>query len=279
MPHPSRTHLYVPADQPRLMRSAVRSPADVLIFDLEDGVAPGGKDTALAAVISTAARLPRDRPRWVRINPSAAHREIPAILSAIRVDGFWIPKAELVADIKAIADLVTQMGVSVSLGLLIESARGLTELRELSRLGGVDALQLGEIDLRADLGMPAGFEEDLHWARALLRTHGVAAGCELTVGPVYPNVNDLAGFRTSCQHLKRLGYRGRACIHPGQVEIANEEFTVGAEDIHAAHRLLDTYEASVNAGHGVFRDPSGSMVDAATVRRARTLTDRRPPWQ
>lgn len=279
---PTRSHLYVPADQPRFLRAAPRSGADALILDLEDAVAPSRKDEARAAAVAFAiarerAAGDRGRPElWVRINEGARGRDdARALLATGRVDGLWVPKATAGADLDELIGLVADG--AVALGLLIESATGLLSLGATAGRPGVRHLQLGEVDLRADLRMtPDTGPGDglLDWARGLTAAHTAAHGLDSAVAPVSVHTSDPAAFRASSLRLRALGFQGRACIHPAQVAVANEVFGVDPGELADAHALLDVFERRVDAGSGVFRDSEGAMVDAATVRRARELTGR-----
>ncbi|MFB8351993.1 HpcH/HpaI aldolase/citrate lyase family protein [Streptomyces niveus] len=275
---PPRSHLYVPADQPRFLRAAPRSGADALILDLEDAVAPSRKDGARAAAVEFAEERTAGGPElWIRINEGARGRDdARALLATGRVDGLWMPKATAGADLDALIALVAT-APEVALGLLIESATGVLSLAGTAGRAGVRHLQLGEVDLRADLRMApdsAPGDQLLDWARGLTVAHTAAHGLVSAVAPVSVHTSDPGAFRTSSLRLRGLGFHGRACIHPVQVAVANEVFGVDPGELADAHALLDLFEQRVDAGSGAFRDSGGAMVDAATVRRARELTGR-----
>ncbi|MFC8077929.1 HpcH/HpaI aldolase/citrate lyase family protein [Streptomyces sp. NPDC057307] len=278
---PPRSHLYVPADQPRFLRAAPRSGADALILDLEDAVASARKDAARAAAVAFAASFAEEHPAggpelWVRINEGARGRDdARALVATGRFDGLWIPKATAGADLDELIGLVPDG--AVALGLLIESATGLLSLGATAGRPGVRHLQLGEVDLRADLRMtpdPGPGDDLLDWARGLTVAHTAAHGLLSAVAPVSVHTSDPEAFRASSVRLRALGFQGRACIHPAQVAVANEVFGVDPGELADAHALLDLFEHRIGAGSGVFRDGEGAMVDAATVRRARELTGR-----
>ncbi|MFD5784640.1 HpcH/HpaI aldolase/citrate lyase family protein [Streptomyces sp. NPDC126933] len=293
-PLPPRSHLYVPADQPRFLRGATRSDADALILDLEDAVAPGHKDEARAAAVAFAlARRTGGPELWVRINTGPRGLDdARALLATGRIDGLWIPKAAAGADLDALTAAVSTAAAStavpgaapavapdavpaVALGLLVESAAGLLTLGATAPHPAVRRVQLGEVDLRADLRMPPDPGDHLlDWARGLTVTHAVAHRLDSAVAPVCVHTADHAAFRASSLHLRALGFQGRACIHPDQVTIANEVFGTDPAELADAHALLDLFEHHQRRGSGAFRDGHGAMVDAATVRRARDLTGR-----
>ncbi|WP_329101909.1 aldolase/citrate lyase family protein [Micromonospora sp. NBC_01699] len=270
-----RSHLYVPADQPRFLRSAARSATDALILDLEDAVAPANKDAARSAAADFAAARPSGSgcELWVRVNEGArGQRDAATVLASGNVDGIWLPKATPGDDLDAIAAIVAEAGAA--LGLLVESAAGLVAIGGLAAHPVVRRLQLGEVDLRADLGMPPDTGDHLlDWARGLTIAHAAAHGLTC-VAPVSARITDPDGFATSSRHLRDLGFRGRACVHPTQVAVANEIFGADPARLADAHALLDRFEQQQANGNGAFRDADGTMVDAATVRQARELTGR-----
>ncbi|MGX1162170.1 citrate lyase subunit beta/citryl-CoA lyase/(S)-citramalyl-CoA lyase [Arthrobacter sp. SLBN-100] len=267
--------LYVPADQPRLVAKA-RSRPGAIILDLEDSVAPSRKGEALAAAVAFLQDDASHDEAWVRINPGAAGLyEAELLTECPNLAGLWIPKAEEPAHVQDIASRVSDTpGDGPALGLLIESARGVLALAELLRLPETQQVQLGEIDLAADLRHAASDSENMTWFRHWLITHAAAAGLPQPVGPVDADYTNLAGFRASCLSLRDIGFGSRACIHPAQADIAEQVFGTSAEDLVAAHALLDRYEAALRENRGALGDGSGSMIDAASVRSARRLTGR-----
>jgi citrate lyase subunit beta/citryl-CoA lyase len=98
-----------------------------------------------------------------------------------------------------------------------------------------------------------------------------AAGIEPPVGPVDTNFRDVDALRDSTRAVKRLGYVGRACIHPAQAAVVNEVFTPTADEVAAARDVIARFEAAMAAGDGVCLDAQGRMVDEAVVRQARRV--------
>lgn len=262
----SHSFLYVPGDQPRFLERA-RAHRGAVILDLEDSVAPGGKAAALAAVLDFL-RQPRGYPSWVRVNAGTEGlADAHALNGAAALDGIWVAKAESPSLIAEIAEIA-----GVQVGVLIESARGLLALPELLRPEPVTRLQLGEIDLAADLQLRGGAASDLDWFRHWIILHASAARVQ-AVGPVAADFRNLDGFRESSTALRNMGFVARACIHPSQVGVVEEVFGVSDEDLAAANRVVDEYEAALRENRGAYA-ADGVMVDAATIRHARRLTNR-----
>jgi citrate lyase subunit beta/citryl-CoA lyase len=277
-----RSHLYVPGDRPDVLGKALARGADALIIDLEDAVAARAKDTARRVVADfLASRSPAgtEAPAlWVRINPGAVGRTDLKAVICPAVSGICLAKAEHVDEVAEVAALLEPLererGIptgQIRLSPLLESASAVLAAREIAGAPRVLRLQVGEADLRADIGVvdPSADERELLWVRSQVVLASAAAGIEPPVGPVSTNFTDLDALRGSTHALRRLGYYGRACIHPAQLAVVNEVFTPSDEDVARARALVAAYEAAIASGDGVFVDTNGRMVDLAVVRGAR----------
>ncbi|GAA4987352.1 CoA ester lyase [Yinghuangia aomiensis] len=280
-----RSHLYVPGDRPQVLAKAVARGADALIVDLEDAVPTAAKAEARGIVADFLGGL---RPAgadgaeptpavWVRINPGAAGRaDLKAVIGPA-VAGICVAKTESaddVAEVVALLDaLEHERGLPagrIAVSPLLESAAAILAARDIAAAPRVQRLQVGEADLRAEIGVETGPDEsELLWVRSQVVLASAAAGIEPPVGPASTNFTDLAALRQSTEALRRLGYRGRACIHPAQLDVVHDVFTPTAEEVDQARALVAGYEAAVAAGSGVFVDAAGRMVDLAVVRSAR----------
>ncbi len=168
--------------------------------------------------------------------------------------------------------LLASLGSIAGVVPLLESARAVLRAGELARAPRVQRLQIGEADLRADVGIvPGADERELLYARSHVVLASAAAGIKPPIAPVSTNFRDLDAFRASTVELARLGFVGRACIHPGQVAIANDVFTPSPEEVETARRLVGRWEF---AGAGVAVDDDGRFVDEAVVRQARLVLAR-----
>lgn len=278
----ARSYLYVPGDKPEVLAKALGRGADALIVDLEDAVAPGSKDDARGIVRDFLADLPAAGHGaveiWIRVNgDGVAGHDIEAVASGA-VTGFCLAKAESAEDVDAAAEACGRAEVRLglepgtfALAPLLESAAAVLDARAIAAASPrVVRLQVGEADLRADIGVTLGDDErELLFVRSSVVLASAAAGIEPPVGPVSTNFRDLDVLRTSTEALARMGYRGRACIHPAQAAVVNEVFTPTDGELAAARSLIERYEAASGAGEGVFTDDSGRMVDLAVIRQAR----------
>jgi citrate lyase beta subunit len=109
----------------------------------------------------------------------------------------------------------------------------------------------------------------MHTIVATARAHGLRC----MDGP-YAGYNDLAGLERACQIARAMGFDGKECIHPKQLPIVNETFSPTPDDIAKAEALVAAYEAAVAKGQGAATH-DGRMIDAANVRMAQTILERR----
>lgn len=265
--------LYVPADQPELLAKAREHRSAALILDLEDSVASSRKDYALQNAIQFSQQGPHSGGTWVRINTGEQGiKESSFLVATENLTGIWIPKVEHAQQVLRVVEAVHRAASSrPRIGLLIESARGVLALGELASMKEVTQLQLGELDLSADLRHRARRPENLILARQSMILNAAAYALPAPVAPVEDNIVDLDAFRESSEKLRDAGFGGRACIHPAQLQIALEVFGISEEERATAQGLLASYDAARSAGHGVIVDERGVMIDAASVRSARLL--------
>lgn len=273
-PRLARSALYVPGDAADKLTKALDRGADELIVDLEDAVAPGRKDAARAAVAAWLQDLPAsDTAVWVRVNPGDLGRtDVKAVAGASALAGVVLAKTESLADVEAVDTILTEHGSAAGIVPLLESAAAVLRATEIASGPRVRRLQVGEADLRADLGVTLGPDErELLHVRSQMVLVSAAAGISPPIGPVSTDFRDLESLRASTEALARLGYVGRACIHPAQIAVVNEVFTPSADEIEEAQQLLAALEA---AGSGVALDARGRMIDEAVARQARLVLAR-----
>lgn len=269
-----RSWLYVPADDAGRLAKAAGRGADALIIDLEDGVAPSAKDAARKNLASFMDSAPEGVAIWVRVtsDPDGLARDLSVALHP-RLNGIVLAKAESVEQLEFVAEKLQALpGEARGLMPLIETGRAVFSVADLASVAGVTQLQVGEADLRADLGVTFGEDEsELLLVRQRVIIVTAALGLLPPVAPVSVEFRDLAAFRTSTERLARMGFVGRACIHPAQIDISHEVFTPSAEELTAAKSLIQAAEAAAREGRGAFTDDDGRMVDEAVVRHARRV--------
>ena len=279
-----RSALYVPATRPELYEQALASAADAVILDLEDAVAPDRKAEARANVVALLGRggagaagvVPATRPPkpvYVRVNAlgtSLAYADVEAV-SGLPIAGVRVPKVEGAEQVRTVGGWLD--GTGLELWCLIESALGLERAFEIaSAHPAVASIGLGEADLRASLRVGAD-DAGLAYARGRCVAAARAAGLDSPMLSVYTNVKSLDGLRASCAAGRALGFLGRNCVHPAQVETVNAAFTPSEEDVMRAREIVDALASAVEAGAGAVALPDGRFVDLAVVEQARALLD------
>lgn len=253
------TWLYVPGDRPDRFGKAVASGADAVILDLEDAVALQRKDYARSAVADFIAQ-PHAVPTFVRVHDIRA--DIPALAGAPGLSGLRLPKVEWPAQVLEAASLTAK-----PLHCLIESALGLEAAYQIATAHpSVTGIGLGEEDLRSDLGVIG--DDGLLWARGRIVAAARAAGLPPPTMSVYPDLSDLDGLTASCALGRRLGFLGRAALHPKQLRAIVEGFRPSDEEITRSRDLL----AAVGDSSGALTLPDGRFADRAAIAAAHRIT-------
>ncbi len=279
-----RSTLYAPGDQPDKLAKALTRSADGIICDLEDAVAPSAKESARSGVASfIRAQTNAACALLVRINFGDLGIEDLRVLipeCGAYLAGIYVPKVSSVDELARVhAELHTlevRAGIepgSIGIVALLETAQGILDARAIAGAPRVRRLAIGEADLSAELGveLTPGDEREMLVSRTALVLASAAAGIEPPVGPVFTDFRDLDALRTSSEQLRRLGFRGRSCIHPAQVPVVNDVFTPTRAQIERARRLVELYDAAIAAGTGAIADDNGKMIDEAVVRSARRI--------
>jgi len=271
---PRRSLLFVPGATPRALEKARTLAADSLIFDLEDAVAPAGKDAARAGV-AAALRAGGYGPRELilRVNPL----DTPwgdadlAIAAGLPIDAVLLPKVESAEAVRLAIDQLDAQGGSSELALwcMIETPLGVLAAAQIAGASPrIGALVLGTSDLTTDLHAKEGRDRlPLLAALGLVLLAGRAYRRAVLDG-VHLDLDDAEGFAASCRQGRELGFDGKTLIHPSQIGPANVAFSPAAEEIARARRIIAAYEEATGAGSGAVRI-EGRLVEALHVAEAR----------
>ncbi len=281
-----RSLLFVPADSARKLLKSETVPADAIILDLEDSVAPENKAVArkLAGDFLSEHAKGRRKQLWVRINPviqPAALEDLAGIMHG-RPDGIVQPKTRSPDDVLLLGqhleifekDLGFATGSTRILPLSTETPGAIFSLGQYvrcdQRLAG---LTWGAEDLGAALGAQTNKDRQGKWtspfqlARNLCLFAAHAAGVA-AIDTIYADFRDPEGLRASCDEARRDGFSGKLAIHPDQVAIINSAFTPSEEDIIQARRIVELFEA--NPGAAVL-SLDGVMLDVPHLKQARNI--------
>jgi citrate lyase subunit beta/citryl-CoA lyase len=274
-----RSWLYVPGDRPERFEKAIAKGADAVVLDLEDAVAVDRKAEARSLVADWVRNGNHGGAQvWVRVNQGALGVEDSAAVALAGLTGICVPKvddpSELIDIHEVLVEAEKREGLDVGhwpLIPLIESAVGVTHLGSIAAARRVMQLQVGEVDLAADLGLSGDVDQHLAAIRSKILVESVAAGILAPVGPVSTEFRDLDAFRESTRTVIGQGFLGRACIHPNQVMIVNEMCTPGIQEVQEAQDLLDRMDTALQQGRGIALDSQGRMIDEAGARSARRI--------
>ncbi|WP_222919632.1 CoA ester lyase [Natrinema sp. SYSU A 869] len=272
-----RSVLFTPGDRPEMCRKAPGSGADVIVFDLEDAVAPQRKTEARDAVrdVLSDPDFGPDCEVCVRVNASESTLgdDLEALLrdgTELRLDSVMLPKVSSADDIHALVDELETYETVVPVFALLESAAGILAAAEIAAVSATDALVFGAEDLSADIGATrtaAGTE--VLYARERVVLAAAANDCT-AIDTIVSDFEDEDALREDVGFAIQLGYDGKLAIHPAQVGPINEAFSPSDEQIEWARRVLDARDEADAEGRGVFA-VDGEMIDAPLVARAERI--------
>jgi citrate lyase subunit beta/citryl-CoA lyase len=278
-----RSCLSVPASSPKMLGKARELPADEVVIDLEDAVAPEAKAEARTAAVAALSEDWGGRAVAVRVNAIGSdwwRRDVAELAAAPGALGsLVVPKCEDPADLASVAALLDEAGpaaAAVGLQALIETAAGLVAVRELSTsTERLEGLIVGYADLAASLGRPAVADypgDRWHWVRETVLVHARAAGLAAIDGP-YLSIKDADGLQESAASARALGYDGKWAIHPAQLEPLNEIFSPTADEIEHARAVVEALAGAEDDGAGAVK-LDGEMIDEASRKQAARIIDR-----
>jgi citrate lyase subunit beta/citryl-CoA lyase len=265
----------MPADRSHFHEKARQIPADEVMFDLEDAVAPANKATARVVMLDSLQRMEfPGKTVAIRVNPYGTEwfeADVDAALSSVRVHTLVLPKVSSAHEVRWLDAMLKKRGRAIGLEPQIETAAGLEHAGEIAAASDlVEVLHLGPFDLAASLGTPSDGSEipEELYMHALLRVlvAARAAGRQALDGP-FTAIQDKAGLERVAKRAARLGYDGKWAIHPDQIAAINTIFTPTEAEIKRARAIVDAYDKSLAEGRGAVT-LDGEMLDEAIRRWA-----------
>jgi citrate lyase subunit beta/citryl-CoA lyase len=282
---PRRSVLHMPGANARALEKAKTLPADALILDLEDAVAPDAKAQARAQVANAVNGGGYGlREIVIRINSLDSPWGADDLQAAVGAgpDAILIPKAASGDDIARASAAMRQAGAgdAMQLWAMIETPIAILKAGEIAAAAGhagsrLAVLVMGLNDLVKETGasLDGGRTAALYWLSAAL-TAARAHGLNILDG-VYNNFRDMEGYAVECRHGRALGFDGKTLIHPDQVALANEVFSPPAADVEFARKIIAAFDQPENKGKGVI-NLEGRMVEllhADIARRTVAIAD------
>jgi citrate lyase subunit beta/citryl-CoA lyase len=285
MIRPRRSLLFMPGSNTRALEKARILPADGLILDLEDSVAPEAKGLARDQIAQAiAAGGFGKREVWVRTNAldTPWWADDVKIAAKAKPDGILVPKVSSVADLRTISASLgdAKADPSVRVWAMIETALAVLHAEELAATARDVAPRLAgfvfgpnDISRETRIRMQPG--------RAIMLpmiTHCILAarahGLEIFDGP-FSDFSSVDGFSQECTQARDLGFDGKTLIHPGQIEACNAIFTPPADEVARARKIIAAFERPENASRGAI-SLDGQMVErlhADMARRTIAIAD------
>lgn len=272
---PRRSILYMPGSNARAIEKAKTLPADALILDLEDAVAPEAKEAARAQVCAAvkAGGFGR-REVVIRINGFATPYGADDFAAALEAkpDAILLPKVESPEALDHVRKQA-RSDCKIALWAMIETPLAIINLKDIARVAAsaelpLSCFVLGTNDLVKATRVRPGADRLplLPWLSLVV---AAARAFDVTVvDGVYNALTDEAGFRAECVQGRALGMDGKTLIHPSQIAICNEVFSPTDEEIAAARRIVETFALPENRGKGAI-SLDGRMVELLHVDIAR----------
>jgi citrate lyase subunit beta/citryl-CoA lyase len=277
-----RSWMFVPGHRQKMIDKAMGLNADVIMLDIEDGVAPNEKDTARKLI---AEALGRERPsgspdRFVRIN-AIGHARMEADLQEVLrpgLDGLVLPKVDTPEEVLKVESVVEKREAElkidrgrVKLLIAIESPKGLLNAAAIAACSPrVVGLMFGAEDFGREVGLPArreGEAQEMLYARSAMVVAAASAHVQAVDG-VWVDLKDTEGLWGFARQSRRLGFSGMSLIHPSQIDPINTVFSPTPEEIEYARQVVQAYEEAVARGDGSISF-GGQLIDRPIVERAR----------
>jgi citrate lyase subunit beta/citryl-CoA lyase len=273
---PRRSALYLPASNPKAIAKARTLPADIVILDLEDAVAPEAKSDARAAALAAVAEGGFGRRELaIRANgidtPWGA--DDLAAIAGSGADAVLVPKISSPADIEYCQQALAGAPANMQLWAMIETCACVPQLNAIAAMAATTRLSLfvmGVNDLAKEMRAkltPARtpFLPILSLAVAAARAHGVAI-----LDGVCNEFRDLDLFRAEVEQGLLFGFDGKSLIHPGQIDPCNEIFSPSEKEVRWANAIIEAFALPENAGKGVI-SVEGRMAELLHLEQAKQL--------
>ncbi len=272
---PRRSVLYMPGANTRALEKAKGLPADSLILDLEDAVAPDAKAQARQNIRAALVSGFGHREAVVRINGLNTQWGLDDLqaFANTNADAILLPKVESASQIQDVASLLTKLNAvsTMKIWAMIETPLAIFNLQEIaSSHPMLEALVLGTSDLVKDLHArhtPSRVETQTALSLSVLaaRAHQLCV-----LDGVHLSLDDEDGLKQSCIQGRDMGFDGKTLIHPSQIALANEIFGPSPEEIDEAKQRIAAYEAAISSGAGI-AVLNGKLVEELHIQDAKRI--------
>lgn len=273
---PRRSVLYMPGANERALEKAKSLPADALILDLEDAVAPDAKADARKRVAAAAASGEYGyREVTIRVNApgTAWHADDLRAAAEAGPDAVVVPKVESAETVREVERALEAAGAPdhTALWAMVETPRAMLDARAVAAAGErLTVLVMGTNDLAKELHAEhvpgrAPLLTGLSLALLAARESG-----KVILDGVYNDVKNPEGFEAECVQGRQFGFDGKTLIHPSQVEPCNRVFAPSAEQIARSRKIIDAFDEATREGRGVVT-VDGRLIENLHVEDARRI--------
>ena len=292
-----RSVLLAPASNWKMLQKAAAAQSDAVCIDLEDAVAVDEKEASRENIIRAYTELDfGSKLKMYRMNgldTGFAYRDIIEIVEAAgdSIDLIVVPKVNRREDIYFVETLLTQIesykNIRRPIGIeaLIETAAGCVNIKEIA--GSSDRLEgfiYGSGDYAASVQMPMESIGELdendkvypghRWHYVM---HAIVSAARAyqkrVIDSPFAGIKNAEGLKQACKVARAMGFDGKWCIHPSQIETVNEAFVPSEKDIQWAQAVLSAYEAALKEGRGAV-SVQGKMIDVASLKMCNTIVNR-----
>jgi len=277
-----RSFLFAPGNHARKVMKVFECGADNVILDLEDAVAKAEK-VATRALVVEALKRERKCGAYIRVNAFTTefcYGDAVAVVGP-GLDGIILPMVESREQIVAfdwlVGSLERERGLSpggIDVIPIIETGKGIANARAIAAAGTrVKRMAFGAGDYTLDMNMEWTLaESELEHARAEMAVASRAAGLEAPIDTVWVHINDLEGLAGSAKRAKQLGFQGKMCIYPPQVDLVNRAFTPTEKAVTFARRVVAAFEKAEREGSSSIQ-LDGFFIDYPIVYKAQRTLD------
>lgn len=270
---PRRSCLYTPGINGKAMEKGKSLPADIIMLDLEDAVAPDLKDEARNLVANIVSEKPYGkREVIIRMNELSSPwgKDDLEMINRNKPDGALVPKVQTAQDI---FDIDAQLDDGIALWVMIEMPLAILNIQDIAAASQSTKLAgfiIGTNDLAKEFRATAtpdraAFQHALSVTLIAARAYDLIA-----IDGVYNNIQNASGLEDECRQGQIMGYDGKTLIHPNQIDITNRIFSPAIDDIEKAHAIVAAFELPENRNKGVIK-VDGKMTELLHLVEAKRL--------
>lgn len=277
-----RSWLFVPATRPERFDKAANSGADAVIIDLEDAVESADKPQArehIAEYVAQYDKRKTDRAEvalksgttelWLRLNNDAHLTEDLVLCQSLAehevISGIVLPKVTKASQVELIFE-----SLKLPVVAQIESAQGISQLETIAQSEGLMALSYGRLDISNELDLTAGSQAEQDFfthLRIQIRLVSQAHNLTAPIESIYADFKNETAMKATAGYVSDLGFSGMLCIHPRQVNIANQAFKASDSQLAFATKVIEHYQKTGDSTFAI----EGVMVDLPVILQCQRL--------